>query len=214
MGDSALKIPKDQIYEERKRELKRAIRIAQREWENIGVSLELCGDIGEFCKSDFMIGIIEEDVIIREPLLSPTKSVSGYSPTFYPMYFVRNLLLMDQKLPQYGYKTVEALYVFTELVSKAVERLGLLGKFSMAFGNGYAYVRTGWIAEKGSPWEREYFFKMFFKGRKVDYDWDFHWTSVKERLKRIFQKFMEWQNDPNLYAREIRPKVRVKPMMV
>ncbi|HXG31181.1 MAG TPA: hypothetical protein VNK81_06010 [Thermodesulfobacteriota bacterium] len=204
----------DEEYERRKRVLERAIDIAKREWENVRVSLELCGDIGEFSKRDFMIGTIEEDVIIREPLISPTKSVSGYAPTFYPMYFVKNLLAMEERFREHGYKTTEALYVFIEIVTKAAERLGLLGKFSTGFGVGYGRVRTGWIAEKGVPLERDTFFDMFFKGRRIDYDWDFHWTSVRERLKRIFDRFMSWQNDPRLYQREVKPKAKVKPMMV
>lgn len=204
---------KQDEYEFRKEVLEKALGTARREWANIRLSLELCGDIGEFREEDFMVGIIEEDVIIKEPILSPTKSVSGYAPTFYPMYLIRNLTLMDMKFSDYGYKTVEALYVFIELTIKAVERIGLVGTFSAGFGSGYGYVRTGWIGEKGRAEEREIFFKMFFKGRK-NYDWDFNSTSVKERLKQIFDKFMAWQKDPKLYETEVKPKSRVKPMMV
>ena len=94
---------KDREFDEGQKRLNKALVIAQREWENVRSSLELSGDIGEFDKEDFMIGVIEEDVIIREPLLSPTKSVSVYAPTYYPMYFVKNLLTMDQKLAKEGY---------------------------------------------------------------------------------------------------------------
>lgn len=200
-------------YEFRKEMLEGAIEIARREWANIGLSLELCGNIGEFREEDFMIGIIREDLIIKEPIISPTKSVSGYAPTFYPMYLIKNLILMDMKFPDYGYRTVEALYVFIELVIKAVERLGLIGVFSAGFGSGYGYVRTGWIGEKGGAEEREIFFNMFFKGRRK-YNWDFNSTWVKEGLKRIFDRFMAWQRDPKLYEKEVRSKAKVKPMMV
>lgn len=205
---------KDEKYEEGEKALEKALQIARREWGKIRTSLELCGDIGEFSEEDFMIGIIEEDVIIKKPLINPTKSVSGYSPTFYPMYLVQNLIKMDEKLEEREYKTVEALYVFIELATKAAERLGLIGTFSMAFGNGYANVRTGWIAEKGMKEERDVFFSMFFKGKRVDYDWGFHWTSLRDRLKEIFDKFVAWQNDPKLYRREVKSKAVVKPMMV
>jgi len=204
----------DDEYETRKKTLEKAVQIAKREWENLRVSLALCGDIGEFFEDDFMIGTIEEDVIIRQPLISPTKSVSGYAPTFYPMYFLKNLLAMDEKLAERGYKTTEALYVFIELATKAVERLGLVGTFSMGFGAGYGNVRTGWIAEKGQPLERDIFFQMFFNGRKKNYDWDFHWNSTREKLKLIFDKFMSWQKNPKLYHKEVKPKAIVKPMMV
>lgn len=199
---------------DKENKLQRALQIAKREWENIRISLKLCGDIGEFSEEDFMIGIIDEDVIIREPEISPTKSVSFFAPTFYPMYFIRNLISMDKKLEERGYKTVEALYVFIELATKATERLGLIGTFSMGFGAGYASVRTGWTAEKGLPVERDIFFNMFFKGTRKNYDWEFFWTSVGEKLKTIFEKFLAWQNDRTLYQREVKPKSIIKPMMV
>jgi len=205
---------KDREFDEGKKRLNEALVIAEREWKNVRSSLRLSGDIGEFDKQDFMIGVIEEDVIIREPLLSQTKSVSFYSPTFYPMYFVKNLLTMDQKLSKEGYSTIEALYVYIELATKASERLGLNGSFSMCFGVGYASARTGWIDEKGYPLERELFVKMFFRNRKKSYDWDFYWNSVKENLNNIFIKFQSWQNDENLYKKEVKSKAIVKPMLV
>lgn len=205
---------RDREFDEGAKRLNKALLIAQREWENVRSSLELSGDIGEFDKEDFMIGVIAEDVIIREPLLSPTKSVSVYAPTFYPMYFVQNLLTMDQKLAKEGYSTIEALYVFVEIAAKAAERLGLNGSFAMSFGTGYGGARTGWIAEKGYPIERELFVKMFFKNRKKSYDWDFCRSSVKENLNVIFIKFQSWQNDEDLYKKEVKSKAIVKPMLV
>ncbi len=205
---------RDREFDEGKKRLNEALVIAQREWENVRTSLEPAGDIGEFDKEDFMIGVIEEDVIIREPLNSSTKSVSGYSPTFYPMYFVKNLLTMDKKMGKDGYRTIEALYVFVELATKAAERLGLTGSFSMSFGAGYGSARSGWIAEKGYPIERELFVKMFFRNRKKSYDWDYNWTSVRENLNQIFTKFESWQKNEKLYKKEVKSKAIIKPMMV
>lgn len=196
------------------KELNEALRIAAREWEKIRTSLAFCGDIGEFDKEDFMVGIIEEDVIVRQPLSNPTKSVSGYSPTYYPMYFLKNVLLMEDKSEEFGYNTLEAMYVYIELATKAVSRLGLTGNLAMGFGSGYAYVRTGWIAEKGWPEEREFFHSQFFKGRTVDYNWEFFWTSVKERMDEIFNKFSGWKEDPESYNKEMKSKAKVIPMMV
>lgn len=205
---------RDREFDEGKKRLNEALVIAQREWENVRTSLEPAGDIGEFDKEDFMIGVIEEDVIIREPLNSPTKSVSGYSPTFYPMYFVKNLLTMDEKMEKDGYKTIEALYVFVELATKAAARLGLTGSFSMSFGAGYGSARSGWIAEKGYPIERELFVKMFFRNRKKGYDWDYNWNSVRENLNQIFTKFESWQKNEKLYKKEVKSEAIIKPMMV
>lgn len=205
---------KDREYEKGEENLERALFIAKREWDNVRTSLRNAGDIGGFDKSDFMIGIIEEDVIIRRPLESPTKSVSGYSPTYYPMYFVKNLIRMDEKLSEKGYKTPEALYVYIELATRAAEKLGLEGSFSMAFGAGYASVRTGWIAEKGYPVERKIFADVFFYGRKKDYAWDPAWTSVNEKLAELFDKFMSWQKDEKLFRKEVKSPAVVVPMLV
>lgn len=197
-----------------KEQLNLTLQIAEKEWNKIRESLSLCGDIGEFSKEDFMVGIIEEDVIIRLPKLSPTKSVSVYAPTFYPMYFIKNIKAMSENFSKKGYRSTQALYSFIELATKAAERLGLRGTLSMAFGVGYANVRTGWIAEKGLQKEREIFEQMFFSGKFKNYDWEGDWTSVKKVLKEIFDKFNSWQNDEALYKRESDPKKIVKPMLV
>lgn len=205
---------KDREFEEGEKRLAEALEIAEIEWRKVAISLDLAGDIGPFRKEDFMIGVIEEDVIIRKPMSSPTKSVSVYDPTFYPMYFVENVLSMNERLPGRGYKTTQALYVYIELATKAAERLGLRGSFSMSFGAGYGSARTGWIAEKGYPVERNIFQKMFFKDRNKHYDWDFHWNSVRENLKEIFEKWSAWQQDEQLYLKESKSPAIVKPMLV
>lgn len=199
---------------EERKQLEHCLAIARREWNNIRKSIELCGDIGEFNADDFMVGTIEEDVIMRLPKTSPTKSVSVYAPTFYPMYLLNNLNLMDQKFEEKGYRTTEALYSFIELATIASEKLGLIGNMSIAFGAGYGNVRTGWIAEKGMQEERQLFEKMFFEGKFKHYDWDFHWTSVQQSLKRIFDKFNAWQSDEALHMKETASGKLVKPMLV
>lgn len=196
------------------KDLHKAMEIAAREWDNIGQSLEFCGDIGGFSREDFMVGIIQEDVIVRDPLRCPTKSVSVYSPTYYPMYFVKNLLLMNDKLPDKGYRTSEALYAYIELANMASRRLGLKGNLAMGFGAGYGNVRSGWIAEKGWGEERKYFHDLFFSDSNLDYDWDFMWDSVKRSFKKVFDKFTSWKEDHQLYKKETKPKVVVKPNIV
>lgn len=205
---------KDPALDKGQQELAKALEIAEREWENIRLSLELCGDIGNFSKEDFMIGVIEEDVIVRQPLKNPTKSVSGYSPTFYPMYFIRNLLVMDDKFSDLNYRSIEALYVFIELATKAVSRIGLDGNLAMGFGCGYANVRTGWIAEKGWAKERKIFFNTFFMGRKIDYNWDFYCDSAKTIFKELFNRFIHWKKNPEIYVKETKSNARVKPLLV
>ncbi|MCK5391925.1 MAG: hypothetical protein KAJ31_05815, partial [Deltaproteobacteria bacterium] len=107
-----------------------------------------------------------------------------------------------------------ALYVYVEIATKAAQRLGLKGSFAVSFGAGYGSARSGWIAEKGYPIERELFVKMFFRNRKKSYDWGFFWSSVKENLNGIFIKFQAWQDDESLYKKEVKSDAIVKPMLV
>ncbi len=192
----------------------RASEIARGEWEKIRVSLALCGDMGDFHGDDFMLGTISEETITREPLESPTKSVSLYSPTYYPMYLVENLYELREKFHEKNYRTTEALYVYVELVNVAAQRLGLDGTLAMGFASGYANVRTGWIAEKGLSEQSAIFSEMFFSDRPKKYDWDFHWTSITRKFGEIYEKFVAWQRSPALYLRESKSKAIVKPFIV
>lgn len=199
---------------EGREKIAKALTIAKREWENIRLSLKLCGDIGGFSKDDFMIGIISEDIIISHPLKSPTKSVSFFSPTYYPMYFVANLAEMDRQFSEKGYRSIEALYTFVELATKAASRLGLVGNLAMGFGSGYANVRTGWIAEKAYPRERAIFEELFFQNRSKQYDWEFYWNSVQSDFKNVYDKFVFWKENADDYAKESRSKAKVMPLIV
>ena len=195
-------------------EIARASEMAREEWEKIRISLALCGDTGEFRGDDFMLGTISEETIMREPLGSPTTSVSLYSPTYYPMYFVKNLREFREKFPERSYRTTEALYVYVELVNAAAIRLGLKGTLAMGFASGYANVRTGWIAEKGLAEQSAIFSEMFFSDRPKNYDWDFHWTSVRRSFGKIYEKFVAWRQSPALYLEESKSKAVVKPFIV
>ena len=192
----------------------RASEIAREEWEKIRVSLALCGDTGDFHGDDFMLGTISGETITREPLGSPTKSVSLYSPTYYPMYLVKNLREFRKKFPEKNYRMIEALYIYVELVNAAALRLGLKGTLAMGFASGYANVRTGWIAEKGLAEQSAIFSEMFFSDRPKNYDWDFHWTSVRRGFREIYEKFVAWQRSPALYLEESKSKAVVKPFIV
>lgn len=202
------------LADETASEIANASEIAREEWENIRVSLALCGDAGDFCGDDFMLGTISGETITREPLGSPTKSVSVYSPTYYPMYLVKNLREFREKFPEKNYRTTEALYVYVELVNAAALRLGLEGTLAMGFASGYANVRTGWIAEKGLPEQSAVFSEMFFSDRPKKYDWDFHWNSVRESFAEIYEKFVAWRDSPTLYLNESKSKAVIKPFIV
>ncbi len=177
-------------------EIRSVYQIAKREWRNISVSLELCGSIGDFD----LVRYIED-----EPQL------------------IRNLLVMERKIPGHGYLTREAAYVFTELGKEAGERLGLTAGLAKAFGGGYSWVRTGWFdlinLDYDDPGMLEdyltrkiFFFRLFFPV-KEDFRWVFDSPGATANLKSIYERFSSWQNDPVGYDKDIeRWKEEIAPI--
>jgi hypothetical protein len=174
----------------------KTLEIAKREWENIRVSLERCGDIGEFDSED--------------PINARFIRIEGIT-------FFRNLMEMDNKLPKNGYFTPEASYVFTTLASIAGERLGLTSRFAKTFGSGYAWVRTGClnltdIEEYQQLIKQLFFLKLFFPIGGF-FNWDFNSQAVKTKLSLIFYKFMSWQKDPSVYIQDVKDyREQLKPL--
>src|ERR1700758_4817344 len=164
--------------------INKSLEIARMEWEHIRHSLEMCGDIGEFDPEGFILD----------------------KPTFINniSFFVANLIEMDEKSMRYGYATPEAQDVFTNLATRALERLGLSKEWALAFGRGYGYIRTGWFGlQEGTEEKQMLFSKMFFPVGKV-FNWDFDSSLVKTKFKTILEKFIGWQNDPQLYINELK----------
>lgn len=163
--------------------INKPLEIAKREWENIRHSLEMCGDIGEFDLESFVLD----------------------KPTFISnlSLFTANLIEMDEEFMRHGYATPEALDAFTNLATTALERLGLSKEWALAFGDGYGYVRIGWLGVQEETEEQQMLFpEMFFPVGKV-FNWDFDSSLVKTKFKTVLETFIGWQNDPQRYANEL-----------
>ncbi|MBI2485962.1 MAG: hypothetical protein HYW01_03210 [Deltaproteobacteria bacterium] len=160
--------------------------ISKREWENIKVSLEMCGDTGDFN--------LKKHLYKRPDLM-------------------RNLIEMENKILTYDYSTLEAAFVFAELASKAGEKLGLVGEFARTFGSGYSWVRTGWFDLRWINLDRKvrlkdyvinqvFFFRLFFESDDGDFGWDFDSPEVRRKLKLTFDKFYVWQSHPESHIED------------
>ncbi|MER3447596.1 MAG: hypothetical protein C4291_12520 [Candidatus Dadabacteria bacterium] len=170
-------------------EIKRALQIATREWENIKISLAGYGDIGEFHSKNHARSRLDS-FLVSEGLI-----------------LVRNFIRMENKIPTYGYLTQEAAYAFTYLASRAAERLGLKGAMAQTFGRGYSWVRTGWFEpyriEEHQLVKQIFFMKIFFPMGGF-FKWDFDSPEVKTRLRAILHKFVMWQDNPRTYIEDIK----------
>lgn len=166
----------------------RALQIAERKWENIGISLKNCGDIGEFNPKDYL----------------PADS----GPIHKDLPLFRNLIEMENKFPKHGYFTPEAAFVFSTLASKAGERLGLKNGLAQTCGSGYSWVRTGALSLDGNEGHKHiikqlFFFKLFFPIGGF-FNWDFNSHIVQRKFNLIFYKFATWQNNPDSYILDVR----------
>ncbi len=177
-------------------EIQSVFQIAKREWENISVSLELCGDIGEFDLVHY---------IKTKPEL------------------IRNLIGMEKKIFIHDYHSREAAYVFTELVAEAGLRLGLHGKLARTFGGGYSWVRSGCFdlislelddaEDLEQHLTQEIFFFRFFYPAGEDFGWVFDSPVIISNLKSIFDRFLSWQNDPVGYDNDVKLyKTQIEPL--
>ena len=179
-------------------EIRAVAQIARREWENIAISLEDCGDIGKF------------DV---EHHISDNPGL------------IKNLIEMGNKLHLYDYLTSEAASVFTELAYKAAERLGLKGSIARSFGAGYSWVRTGWFDLMWLDFEDIYdleehlvkqifFFKIFFPNF-VDLNWCFDSPSIIQNFNAVYARFVVWQNKPEGYVQDYKLyKEQIEPIWI
>ena len=159
----------------------KAIQVIKREWENLRCYLAMCGDIGDFNPEDFGI--------------SRWRVEQKYER------FISNIIEMDKKLSQYGYSSPEAFTIFTVLASMAAEKLGLKEELASDFGMGYSFVRTGLPAFHRLGPRQVLFYKMFYPSG-VSFNWDFDPSLVKTRLKIVFERFMSWQDNPQLYTQD------------
>lgn len=164
--------------------IQEAILIAGREWENVRLSLRMCGDIGEFDSQSFV------------------NNGSDW------LYFIKSIVGMEYKLPRCGYCSHQASYVFATLASKAGEKLGIKGELARTFGSGYSWVRTGCFSlndvQKRQAAKRMFFLKLFSPLGGDLTEWSFKSPTVGTKIKLIFDTFAGWQNDPESYSHDIR----------
>ncbi len=164
------------------------VRIAKREWENIRKSLIEIADVGEL-DLDSLPG-------------------SGFAKKYSGLYFVSSLNRLEEGFSENGYFTPEAAYVYVNLVFVAGKKLGLEDNFAESFASGYSWVRTGffdldYVGDHRTVIKQLLFFQTFYPV-EGDFNWSFESSEVRERLKRVFNNFLLWQNNPAAYVKGLR----------
>ncbi|OGO05776.1 MAG: hypothetical protein A2Y73_07385 [Chloroflexi bacterium RBG_13_56_8] len=156
-------------------------------WERLRVGLREIGDIGDFSADEFAL------------TLFPTQYWHHHPPLAYADALV---VLKHRRGPQHWDSGALArLLTFLSVV--AVRRLGLSESLALAFGDAVAYLTTGTSVGLGTDFERGMAHDLLWGeghsqpfGSPLD---DHIWRQVGPGLRRVYEQFQAWQNDPEAY---------------
>lgn len=170
----------------------KSIYIAQEEWENIRLSLQKCGDIGPYCVTGKN---------------NKVKIIHGDYKLISKLNEMRNRFKLS------GYYSPEASFVFEKLGTRAAYKLGLTGEFAKEFGILYSLFRTEYLvlnidvesdnATKNNFIRQFFYYEQLFPIGEY-HNWNFGSAKVKNKLKGIFDKLKYWQENSDLFGRELK----------
>jgi hypothetical protein len=162
-------------------------------WQRLRLAFQKMGDIGDFSLADFDVGLFPSRHWRDKPPLS-----------YYDALVIHR---SRQEKGGRGRFPPEAglTHVITFLAVDAGYRLGLEGRFALAFGVVVGYLVSGMSAGHGADFERDVALTLFEGGKKAAlspigslFDTE-RWENAQEGFKRIFDRFRQWQENPGEY---------------
>jgi len=165
-------------------------------WERLRVAFQKIGDIGEFSLADFNVGFLPPRYWHDKPPLSYRDALTIY----------RARQEGQERFPEGSGVT----HAITFLAVDAGYRLGLKGRFALALGVVVGYLVSGMSAGHGTDFERDAALSLFEGGKETRAEPigslfnKERWEDAQDGFKRIYDRFMEWQENPEEYeaARE------------
>lgn len=149
------------------------------EWEILRLYFDCCGEIGEF---DF------------EELLN-SEAIKGEEEGF-----IAKTIAMYENFSENGYHSPDAFYVVVIMASNAAEKLGLSKGIAWSFGNGYSFVRTGFISYDSMEPKQFLFHKLFYPlGLVSSNGWDGDQSALNQKIKKVFEIFRSWDENPKSF---------------
>jgi hypothetical protein len=159
-------------------------------WERLRVAFAQIGDTGEFSLADFNVGLLPPRYWHDRPPLSYQDALAIHrarveGAPFQPGSGVNHLI--------------------TFLSVGAAYRLGLEGRFALAFGIVVGYLASGISAGHGTDFERDAALGLFegAPGQAAEsvgalFNKE-RWEEAQAGFKRIYGRFLEWQRSPGEY---------------
>ena len=162
-------------------------------WQQLRSGLRRVGEIGGFDLSDFNVALLPPRHWYDNPPLSYQDALTILSR------------LKENRGSARVNNSDEMFRLVTFLAVNAGYRLGLEGRFAMAFGDAVGYLVSGAGSGQGTDFEREVALSAFDSGEKVvageigSLSFDGRWEEAGEGLERVSAQFQEWQEDPERY---------------
>lgn len=162
-------------------------------WQQLRLGLQRVGEIGDFDPSDFNVALLPPRHWYDKPPLSYQDALTILSR------------LKENRDSARVNNSDAMLRLVTFLAVNAGYRLGLEGRFAMAFGEAVGYLVSGVGSGQGTDFERDVALSAFSGGEKVvagqigSLSFDGRWEEAGEGLERVFAQFRAWQENPEQY---------------
>jgi hypothetical protein len=158
-------------------------------WQKLGLGLGEIDDIGEFSPADFTLALFPPRHWQERP----------------PLAYADALAILRQRSGQEDREPEALPRLLAFLAVAASYRLGLNGTLALAFGDAVAYLVAGTPAGLGTDFERGMAHRTFWGDGRAQqplgspFD-DQVWQQARTGLRRVYDQFRTWQEDPEVYA--------------
>jgi hypothetical protein len=158
-------------------------------WQKLGLGLGEIDELGDFSPGDFTLALFPPRHWQERP----------------PLAYADALAVLRQRAGQEDREPEALTRLLAFLAVAAAYRLGLEGVLALAFGDAMAYLITSTSAGLGTDFERGMAHRTFWgEGRAqqpLGSPFDNQvWQQARPGLRRVYDQFRTWQEDPEAYA--------------
>jgi len=188
-------------------------------WERLHIAFAKIGDIGDFSLADFDVGLFPARHWRDKPPLSYQDAlvIHRYRQAARPAFGgemetekqeargMRGRPRREKAGPGRFPPEAGVTHVVTFLAVGAAYRLGLEGRFALAFGVVVGYLVSGMSAGHGADFERDVALALFEGEERKDvarigslFNKE-RWEEAQDGFTRVFDRFRQWQENPGEY---------------
>jgi hypothetical protein len=158
-------------------------------WQKLRLGMGEIDEIGDFSPADFTLALFPPRHWQDRP----------------PLAYADALAVLRRRSGQEDREPEALTRLLAFLAVAASYRLGLNGTLALAFGDAVAYLIAGTPAGLGTDFERGMAHRIFWGDGRAQqplgspFD-DQTWQQAQAGLRRVYDRFRIWQEDPNAHA--------------